>query len=610
MTFGNPLFLWAFVSLIPLIAIYLLKVRPKRKPTTAYFLWNDIFQQRRSNSLFQRFRDLLSLLLMALAFAAVVLALAKPEWNQLGKSDFVLIIDNTASMNSSDGIGTRLDSAKRSAKQIVEALDGNQRCSVATLSTKITYLSNLTDNPRELLQAIDSIEPTTLPFRDSALSQFRNEQDSTPQTNPQVSEETESNQPEIPATRIVLISDGRLDATLPDNFELMKVGSSPGNNCGIIACDMQRLPGSQKATLFCQLASSYPETIEAEIAVTMEDTDTLAKLIPVTIQPGTNPPLLFEIENAVAGKWKLELDLDDSLSDDDEAFLVLQPVQQVPIQVDTTNRYFYENSVLAFSGTGGILNLVDSGGAILIRQGTATEDSSAPNSDLLLFRPDGKSVWWDDIGEEIEVALPRAIKSDHPVIRHIDIASIPFVGARLVSAPSAAEILVEAEDGTPLIWRMSNAGSSAVVVNLNPLEANFYFSAWFPILVYSSATHLAGRTESIPATVATGNTSFIPGSKSGQQNELTDPQQNSITVTGNRTPDLNQVGFYELNSPGSRWDTSASLLSRLETMNDNQEIKSSDRPIKKGWSPVGLLTVFAIIILITESLLYQRRKVG
>lgn len=610
MTFGNPLFLWAFVSLIPLIAIYLLKVRPRRKPTTAYFLWNDIVQERRSNSLFQRFRDLFSLLLMALAFAAVVLALAKPEWNQLSNSDFVLIIDNTASMNSSDGMGTRLDTAKRSAQQIVEALDGNQRCSIATMSTKITYLSNLTDNPRELSQAIDSIQPTTLPFHDSALSQFRREQqEPTTEADAPPSTESDPSEPDVSTARIVLISDGQLGSELPDHFELMKVGASPVNNCGIVACDMQRQPGRQKATVFCQLASSYSETIDAEITVTFETTDSLAKLIPVSIRPGTNPPLLFEVENAIPGKWRLELDVDDSLQDDNQAFLVLQPTQRVPIQVESADRYFYENSVLAFSEAGGILNLVETDGAILIRQGAAT-DASAANSDLLIFRPEGDSIWWEDIGEEIEVALPRAIQSDHPVIRHIDIASIPFMGARRVRAPSAAEILVEAEDGTPLIWRMSNAGTSAVVVNLNPMDANFYFSAWFPILVYSSATHLAGRTESIPATIATGSTSFIPNSKPGQKNKLVDPQQDSITVTGDRTPALNQIGFYDLSTPGGTWNTSASLLNKRETLNDNREIKGSNRPIKKGWSPVGWLTALAVVILVTESLLYQRRKVG
>ena len=47
----SPIYFWAFLSLIPLVAIYFLKVRPRRKPATAYFLWERIFQEKRATSL-------------------------------------------------------------------------------------------------------------------------------------------------------------------------------------------------------------------------------------------------------------------------------------------------------------------------------------------------------------------------------------------------------------------------------------------------------------------------------------------------------------------------------------------------------------------------------
>ena len=80
MTFLSPTMLWSLAVLVPLAAIYFLKVRPRRKPTTAYFLWERIFQEKRASSLFHRLRDVWSLVLMALAAAAVCFALARPEW--------------------------------------------------------------------------------------------------------------------------------------------------------------------------------------------------------------------------------------------------------------------------------------------------------------------------------------------------------------------------------------------------------------------------------------------------------------------------------------------------------------------------------------------------
>ena len=49
-----PGFLWTFLALIPLAAIYFLKVRPRKRDTPAYFLWEKIFQEKRTSSLFSR----------------------------------------------------------------------------------------------------------------------------------------------------------------------------------------------------------------------------------------------------------------------------------------------------------------------------------------------------------------------------------------------------------------------------------------------------------------------------------------------------------------------------------------------------------------------------
>ena len=159
MTFLSPALLWSLVVLVPLAAVYFLKVRPRKTPTTAYFLWEQIFQEKRASSLFHRLRDAMSLLLMALAAAAVCFALARPEWADERK-DLLIVIDDSASMSASEGSNSRLEMAKQTASQIVQGLNGNQRAAIATIAQRLHYRSHLTDNPRELLQAIDAIEPT------------------------------------------------------------------------------------------------------------------------------------------------------------------------------------------------------------------------------------------------------------------------------------------------------------------------------------------------------------------------------------------------------------------------------------------------------------------
>ncbi len=221
MTFSNPMFFWAFLSLIPLIAVYFLKVRPRRKPTTAYFLWEQIFREKRSTSLLRRLRDFWSLLLMALAASAICFALTAPQWTDDDRKDALILIDQSASMSARDTGGSRMENAKKIAAEIVRAFNGNQRAAVATVGNDLIYRSHLTDNPRELLDVIEAIESSGQTLRADVLQSFENED--------QWSKDY----------RVILITDGCFDREkLPERVELLKVGE-PQDNVGIISADMQ-----------------------------------------------------------------------------------------------------------------------------------------------------------------------------------------------------------------------------------------------------------------------------------------------------------------------------------------------------------------------------------
>ena len=154
MNFLYPFYFWAMLGLLPLIGIYFLKVRPRRKPTSAFFLWEKLFDQKRSTSLFQKLRDLLSLLLMLLAFIAIVFALTSPIFNNDQRKDLFIIIDNSASMSAKDKNGTRLEEAQSLAKGIIQSLNHNQRAAVASMSLDIRYMSHFTTSPRTLMDAV------------------------------------------------------------------------------------------------------------------------------------------------------------------------------------------------------------------------------------------------------------------------------------------------------------------------------------------------------------------------------------------------------------------------------------------------------------------------
>src|SRR5215813_538926 len=107
---------WSALAGVPvgIIALYFLKLRrrPVRVPST--LLWRRSLEDLHVNSLFQRLRRNLLLFLQLLVVFLAMLALLAPRVRGLSGAGqrYVLTIDNSASMGSTDVSPTRLDRAK------------------------------------------------------------------------------------------------------------------------------------------------------------------------------------------------------------------------------------------------------------------------------------------------------------------------------------------------------------------------------------------------------------------------------------------------------------------------------------------------------------------
>lgn len=590
MKFLAPWFFWAFLSLLPLVAVYFLKVRPRRKQTTAYFLWQKVFQEKRTSSMFQRLRDAFSLLLMVLLFGAVCLALTKPEWQDDARKDLLLVIDQSASMSAGRGREQRLELAKNAATDLIKGLNGAQRAAIATLDDELHFLSHLSDDPRELLDAVAAIRSTESELNPTALQALG------PVRSPEF----------LAHHRIIFISDGCLEATaLPDSVELLKVGE-PLENVGIVSADAQYLPGAgNRLGIYFQLASSYKASIRAEITIKPAEGTAVAKLIPLEIKPGLNPSETFAVDDAEPGRWLIQLELPDALPNDNQAYLIAARPKPVRVKVEASEAFFLQACVKAFAEAGGLLLPVEENPQLVLSKSTTPDAPLA-----LIFQPEGASQWWKSVGGGIEVTAPRVRIPEHPVLRHLEAGTLNFAGAKRLEPCDGALVLVETEDHLPLIYTASANGKSALIVNMDPAAAEFYFSAWFPVLVHGAATHLTGREESLMATYAVGSTIPLPGVREGETSLLETPLKAVQSFTGKRSGILRESGFYTLRNGSGEWLAAASLLAPAESLLDNSALSSTLQPIAQGTPPYLLLTLVALVLLLLESLLYHRRKVG
>ncbi len=569
MSFLAPAFLWTLAALAPLAAIYFLKVRPRKKPVTAFFLWQKIFTEKKASALFKRLRDVFSLLLMALAFAAIAFALAEPDFAGDERKDLLIVVDHSASMSAKDGTTTRLEKAKQRARDLIAGMNGTQRAAVASFAEVTRMLEHPTRHRKALLEAVDSIQPTELPSRVEALRAL------------QPGDEW------MKDTSVLLITDGCLDA--PDrlpNVEVLRI-TDAAKNIGIARADLRSVPGGPaRLGLFILPVSSFSEPVKTDITLMHVDSNKLVKIIPVTLQPGENPAVTLTLDDAPTGCWKAILGLEDAMESDNTAFLYVPPRQPVPVGVMADDPFFFQNAVSAFERSDQLLSLAQDTktAQLMLSKGKAPADIST-----VVFQPAGESTVWSKVGDEIAAPVPKVLAKDHPLLRYLDAETMTFAGARQITAPTGAVVLVADESGPPLIYLMRQGAQTVCVVNLDPLAAQFYLSAWFPVLIHNAAAHLTHREDMPPATLPTGSSARVPG--------RADPTPYGPMVTS---------GFHEADS----WTFATSLVSPEESLLKNDTLKESVKPIASGEAPSYWLLVLALGVLVGESILYDRRKVG
>ena len=587
MSFLYPIYFLGLLGLLPLIAIYFLKVRPRRKAVTAFFLWQAVFDQKKNTALFNRLRDLLSLLLMALAFLALILALTAPELASDQRKDLLLIIDNSASMATVNQGRSRLQRAREVAADIVKAMTTHQQAAVATVSLDLDYQSHFTSSPKTLLNCIEAIEPSDCPLRPQSLTML---------TGGGVSTET---------TRILLLSDGcvvRPDAN--DIIELIKIGSDQ-ENVGFVSTDIQMLQRQPvQVRFYYRLASTYDESQEVDLVLRYGNA--IVKVIPVTVKPGVNEALVTTIDGGGPGRWHARLDVDDGLVRDNEVSVVVHPKQPVTVQVASEDRFFLGHSVLAFAETSGDLAFVEADADVVLAKGTV------PDHEKLIVFAGSSDSWCGQVGEVVDNVIARVKRKDHPILKHCDIETLPFIGAREVNLPAQSQVIAETTDQVPLIYGVRDAGRTAVVFNMDPVDSEFYYSAWFPVLVYNSVQFLMGRQTPLASNYPVGDLIPIPALPGEDQattvtvNDANDP----VTLAGSTYGPVRVQGFHDLVNTAGQWCLGVNLLAQNETLVDNNDVNDTSGPINRGWPLSVLLAVLAFVLLLTECLLYHRRKVG
>jgi hypothetical protein len=164
MNFLNPLALIALTALIPVIALYFLKLKREQRTVPSTLLWKKVIDDMQVNAPFQRLKYSLLLLLQLLLVALLAFALARPYLSVAGVAGqkTILLMDTSASMATKDVANaqkTRLQAAIDEARAKIDDLREGDAMMVLAFDRDVRRLTDFTADRTILKQVLSDLQP-------------------------------------------------------------------------------------------------------------------------------------------------------------------------------------------------------------------------------------------------------------------------------------------------------------------------------------------------------------------------------------------------------------------------------------------------------------------
>ncbi|MDR1383845.1 MAG: VWA domain-containing protein [Planctomycetaceae bacterium] len=165
MEFLNPIAGFLALLALPIILFYILKVRLRQESVSTILFWQQVFEERRTRSLWRRLRHLLSLIVSLLFLSLLVAALLHPVFKSQGReSRTVIIVDNSASMNAKESASaTRLDLAKAELLRYIAGTDAARQTAIITAGGEPQVVTGFTNHLGTLRKKAAEIRSTDFP---------------------------------------------------------------------------------------------------------------------------------------------------------------------------------------------------------------------------------------------------------------------------------------------------------------------------------------------------------------------------------------------------------------------------------------------------------------
>ena len=161
MAFLAPLALLLGLLAVPIIVLYMLRLRRREVLVSSTLLWRKLLRDREANAPWQRLRRNLLLILQLLILAALVLALARPylPTPSVVSGSVVVLLDASASMQATDVEPSRFEQAREIVDEWIGNLGGDDRMTLILAGRLPRVLASASNDREALREALAAAQP-------------------------------------------------------------------------------------------------------------------------------------------------------------------------------------------------------------------------------------------------------------------------------------------------------------------------------------------------------------------------------------------------------------------------------------------------------------------
>jgi len=338
---------WALILAVPpaILSLYFLKLKRQPIEVPSTYLWSRTVEDLHVNSIWQRLRQSLLLLLQLLIVLLAILACLRPGWRgaELVGDRFIFLVDSSASMNATDTAPSRLEFAKQRVIDLIEQMKSGDVAMVISFSDSARIEQPFTGVRSQLRKKVQEIEPTSR--RTNIREALRA---AAGLANPgRTSEEGNVNDVQVadamPAT-LYIFSDGgfpAVDDFSPGNLQpiYVQIGGENPDNVGIVSFSTERNPEKPGQTqAFVRIENCGAGEVRANVVLYLDDEllEAAQVDVPAADEDATGAAgVEFEFQDPGDAVMRLDVEYNDQLAVDNRAFSVVNTPRRANVLVVT-----------------------------------------------------------------------------------------------------------------------------------------------------------------------------------------------------------------------------------------------------------------------------------